>query len=30
VAPDTKLVEGRMLNGRLSQEELRRWAEKFN
>lgn len=29
VAPDTKLVEGKMLNGRLSKEDLRRWAEKF-
>lgn len=30
VAPDTKLVEGKMLNGRLSKEDLRRWAEKFD
>lgn len=27
VAPDTKIMEGRMLNGRLSQTELRRWVD---
>lgn len=27
--PDTTLIEGRMLNGRLSPQELRQWAEKF-
>ncbi len=26
-SPDTKIVEGRMLNGRLSESELKEWAE---